>query len=120
MITKLGYVIGAGTGAIRGSSLTPEEKEAIKEYYGLARGSNLALRNAGRGILGEYGGGLLGLALGSATGNPGVAALGGLGGAITGAALATNKYSAGRAREILEENPDIKKKIMKLMKEKYS
>ncbi len=51
-LEKRAWIIGAGIGALRTSNLTDEEKDRLRERYGLSSDANLAVRNAGRGIAG--------------------------------------------------------------------
>lgn len=68
MITKVGYyatsLLTSGLGGLRGADLSAAEEEALKNYYGLDPSSNLALRNAGRGLAGGVVGGMAGNTIG--------------------------------------------------------
>lgn len=98
-ITKQALLAPLLMGGLRASSLTEEQKEALRKKYHLASGDSLELRNFGRGVAGDIGGGLLGTGLtlaALASRNPTLAGLGllaPLAGSLGGTWLATNKYS---------------------------
>lgn len=114
MITKLGHeiikeagLLAGGLGMYRASDLTDDERAALTKHYGLASDANLAGRNAARGMVGNFIGGIPGAAMigyGALTKNPKTLALGSLaslGGGLVGSYLATNKYSKGKAKKIM-------------------
>lgn len=115
MMEKIAFIpeaLAAATGYIRADKLTKREAAQLRERHGLDDDANLKLRNAGRGVAGAAGGGLVGgyaagqgLAYllnsgriktrGGAAGVGSLAALLALGSTAGGAYLATNKYSKG-------------------------
>jgi len=127
MITKIGQTcvkkasaIGALTGAVRASTLTPEQREALIQHHGLSEDSSLVLRNAGRGVAGAAGGLMLGAGAGTGIGallgatsypsriRAGRALGGFVGGGLgylAGIRRSTDKYSRRRANEILSRRP---------------
>lgn len=117
---------GALYGYSRAQKLYPEERKELIEHYELPERANLALRSAGKGVLGAYGGGLAVslpasalLAINAAKKSknkldlvhklvrPGIYApligLGSLIGGGIGAHLATRKYSVPGLEKVREQ-----------------
>ena len=107
MITKrANALLGAIYGGYRGDSLTPEEKRALINHYGLRDDDSLVMRNIGRGFAGGFVGALPGSIMNVFGGrNPVKNAIGSaltVAGGLYGAHKATNKYSKETARQLMQ------------------
>lgn len=107
----LGPAAAAGAGYWRASELSEPDKKTLREEYGLPENANLEARNAGRGVLGGFGGALLGTIGGYALATPlalrgniltaaSLPIIGSWGGSALGAWKATDKYSSERAAKL--------------------
>jgi hypothetical protein len=103
MITKTANTFfGALSGAMSSSVLTPEEKQTLKEEYGLDAKANLLARNAARGAIGGgLGAGAVSL-MGKLRKRPptAVGQLLGVGAGMAGGGVASVKYSKPNAAAI--------------------
>lgn len=109
---KRAALVGGAIGALTSVDMPEKYCKALKKHYELDDDANLVLRNAGRGALGEIGGGIVGNVLAAPLvrkaiehENPGLAALALLepaGTGLLGSYLASRKYSRERARELLD------------------
>lgn len=136
MISKLGAGIlsgiltGSDLGSVRASELTPEQRKALIDHYGLAPDANLELRNSMRGVSSRLATSLVGTGAMLVGGREalknwelykakkiparalfGKKTLAGAG-LLLGSGLlrdylerkATDKYSAGNARRVIEDS----------------
>lgn len=94
----IGVLPNALVGSVRSANLTDDEKVELRKRYGLKDDSNIALRNAGRGVAGGFLGTAAGMPIGALLGGPGGALALGLIGQAVGTQLATDKYSKKNIR----------------------
>ena len=119
MITKIAndFVKEAVFGLVRAAGLTPEDRELLREYYGIRKGKGgLMMRNEARSTLGGIAGGTAGLVGGAALGglvgavgrNPAAGALvgsnlGSFAGSMIGAYKGAGRYSKENVERIKAE-----------------
>jgi hypothetical protein len=119
MITKTAqeFVKEAIFGLVRAYGLTPEDRELLREYYGLGGGKGgLMMRNEGRSMAGSFAGGVTGAAGGAVLGGlagaigrqPALGAviggnIGSTGGSLIGAYKGSGKYSKENVERIRAE-----------------